>query len=325
MAVEGVDYAFSQPSTAALVAAGKRFACRYGGPGSAGKQLDAAELAALSAAGIAVVANAEGAADGLKGGYAAGRSWAADADQYFRALGMPADRPIYLSVDFDASSSHWPALDAAMDGAASVLGRDRVGVYGGYRVIAHFASMKDRLATWYWQTYAWSAGRWHPAAHIQQYRNGVTIGGADCDLNRAMVSDYGQWTTGDDDDMTPADQFRLWVDTYRLDSIAQLRPATVVPPFTAADGSVYKGFTEPNKLGLWTLAQTQSDAEIEDLVRQSLQAISDDQSQPVTLTPADIALMSKNVVDGVTTAIDVPTAQENAEAVLDEQHARDAE
>lgn len=196
MSIEGVDYAFSQPSAAALVAAGKHFACRYGGPGSSGKQLTAGELAALTAAGIAVVANAEGTADGLRGGYDTGRSWAASADSFFRRLGMPADRPIYLSADWDAhTAGDLAAIDAAMDGAASVIGRARVGVYGGYDVIKHLAG--NGKAKWFWQTYAWSESYWHPAAHIQQYRNGVTIGGADCDLNRAMVADYGQWAGGD--------------------------------------------------------------------------------------------------------------------------------
>jgi hypothetical protein len=202
------------------------------------------------------VANAEGTTGGLKGGYAAGRSWAQQADDHFRALGMPADRPIYLSVDFDAGSADWPALEAAMDGAGSVLGRGRVGVYGGYDVIAHFVSMKDRLATWYWQTYAWSGGRWHPAAHIQQYRNGVTLAGADCDLNRAMVADYGQW--GVEADMTPSQGYVQHVMNYRL-----------------TDEQI-------NRLAVQTAA-------------------------------------------GVTTAIDVPTPQENAAAVLDAEAARLAE
>lgn len=199
--VEGVDYAFPPiPSVAALKAAGKVFVCRYGGPGSASKQLTASERDALHAAGIAIVANAEGTADGLKGGWDVGVAWAKSADAYFARLGLPKDRPIYLSVDFDAGPSHWSAIDAAMDGAASVLGRDRVGVYGGYKVIAHLAG--NGKARWLWQTYAWSGGNWHPKAHIQQYRNGVTIGGADCDLNRAMSSDYGQWTG---EDMTLSD------------------------------------------------------------------------------------------------------------------------
>jgi hypothetical protein len=33
--VEGVDYAWSRPDIPALASSGKRFACRYGGPGSA--------------------------------------------------------------------------------------------------------------------------------------------------------------------------------------------------------------------------------------------------------------------------------------------------
>lgn len=201
MTIEGVDYAFSQPSASALKAAGKVFACRYGGPGSAGKHLTATELAGLKARGIAVVANAEGAAGGFSG-FAAGRAWAQQAKDHFGALGMPAGRPIYFSVDWNAGASDWAGIDAACKGAASVIGADQVGVYGGYNTIAHCVSA--RTARWFWQTYAWSGGKWHPAAHIQQYRNGMTVGGAQCDLNRAMTKDYGQWGV-DDMPITDAD------------------------------------------------------------------------------------------------------------------------
>jgi Domain of unknown function (DUF1906) len=207
---EGVDYADSHPSIASLLSGGKTFVIRYGGPGRPQKQLQAAELADLQAAGIAVVANAEGVSDGLRNGWTAGVDWAQSADTYFKALGMPADRPIYLSVDFSPVAADWDNLDAAMDGAASVLGRDRVGVYGGYATIAHFFGNKK--ASWFWQTYAWSGGIWHNGAHIRQYRNGVTIGGADCDLDRAMVTDIGQWT-GDkmtDSDGAIAEQYRVY-------------------------------------------------------------------------------------------------------------------
>lgn len=200
MSIEGVDYAFSVPPASALTAAGKYFAVRYGGPGSAGKQLTQAELAGLNKAGIAVVANAEGAAAGFRG-TAAGQSWARQALAHFTALGMPADRPIYFSVDWDAGPADWPDVDAALRGAASVVGAARVGVYGSYATVEHCA--KAGTARWFWQTYAWSAGKWSSRCHLQQYRNGVTIGGADCDLDRAMQSDYGQWgaempLTGDD-------------------------------------------------------------------------------------------------------------------------------
>jgi len=190
MTIEGVDYADARPSPAGLYAAGKRFVVRYGGPGRDAKQLHATELQALLAAGLSVVANAEGAAAGYRG-TVAGRAWAADADEHFRALGMPAGRPIYFSVDWNAGPADWPDIDAALRGSADVIGAARVGVYGGYATVAHCAGAKT--AQWLWQTYAWSAGRWWPGAHMQQYRNGVQVGGGDCDLNRAMADDFGQW------------------------------------------------------------------------------------------------------------------------------------
>lgn len=188
--IEGVDYSKARPSPAGLARAGKQFAVRYGGPGSSSKHLDAAELKSLLAAGLAVVANAEGANNGYTG-RAAGRAWAQQAEQHFRSLGMPGDRPIYFSVDWQASAADWPAIDAALKGSAEIIGADRVGVYGGYNTIAHCVSA--HTARWFWQTYAWSNGKWHAAAHLQQYRNGVKVAGGDCDLNRAMTADYGQW------------------------------------------------------------------------------------------------------------------------------------
>jgi hypothetical protein len=202
MAVEGVDYADARPSPSGLYAAGKRFAVRYGGPGRDSKQLHSAELAALRAAGLDVVANAEGAADGYRG-RDAGRAWAISARDHFTALGMPADRPIYFSVDWDADSADWAAIDAALRGSAEILGAARVGVYGSYDVIAHCVAAGT--ARWFWQTYAWSGGRWHPRAHIQQYKNGVTVAGGSVDLNRAITADYGQWGYTGGDDMALAD------------------------------------------------------------------------------------------------------------------------
>lgn len=198
---EGVDYAWDRPTVSGLVAAGKRFAVRYGGPGSSGKQLDAAEMRALTAAGIAVVANAEGSASGLKG-RTAGIAWAKDADAHFRGLGMPSDRPIYFSADWDVLTYEYVEVDAALRGCAEVIGAARVGLYGGRRIIEHCKAAGT--ARWLWQTYAWSSGIWVPGVHLQQYRNGVSLAGGTVDLNRSMAADYGQWgtigtpTTGDD-------------------------------------------------------------------------------------------------------------------------------
>jgi hypothetical protein len=114
---------------------------------------------------------------------------------------MPGHRPIYFSVDWDAGSGDWAAIDAALKGAASVIGAGRVGIYGGYNTIAHCASAGT--AAWFWQTYAWSTWtnpatgehevRWHPRCHLQQYKNGVSLADGTVDLTRAVQADYGQW------------------------------------------------------------------------------------------------------------------------------------
>jgi hypothetical protein len=193
--IQGADFAFPpRPTATALTAAGKQFVVRYGGPGTQDKWLHADEAAAYAAAGIFMVANAEGSETGLRGGFNAGASWARSADAWFKSLGMPGDRPIYLSVDFDSTSGDWDELDAAMDGAASVIGRARVGVYAEYDVIVHLAG--NGKALWFWQTYAWSHGKWFSGNHLEQYQNHVLLGGVYVDLCRAKKSDYGQWMPG---------------------------------------------------------------------------------------------------------------------------------
>jgi len=190
--IEGVDYAFGKhPSPAALVAAGKKFVIRYGGPGTEDKWIHADEAQALARAGIWIVANAEGSTSGLKGGYAAGVAWATSALAWFRSIGMPKGRPIYFSVDFDTTTGDWDELEAAMDGCASVIGREQVGVYGEYSIVAHLIGKGK--ARWAWETYGWSGQQWFAGNHLEQYHNGVYIDGANCDLDRAMRADYGQW------------------------------------------------------------------------------------------------------------------------------------
>lgn len=193
MSIPGVDYAWSHPSPAALKSRGIQFACRYGGAGiDDSKMISAGEAARLTSAGIAIVANVEGSAGGFRG-YSAGQSFARRGRAWFRNLGMPDNRPIYYSADWDVQPGDWPDLKAALDGAANVDGRNNVGLYGGRYAIQK--AMSTGSAKWFWQTYGWSGSpiQWVNGVHIQQYRNGVTIDGADCDLDRAMVADFGQW------------------------------------------------------------------------------------------------------------------------------------
>lgn len=213
MAHIGIDYAFSKPSPNAIKAAGYTFVCRYLG-GSASKDLTATEAKALIAAGIDIVCNWEASASAALGGHAQGVKDATAALKQATACGMPSGRPIYFSVDFDASPAQQAVINAYMDGVASVLGLARTGAYGGYWVISRLFNAKK--ITWGWQTYAWSGGHWDSRAHIRQIRNGITVGGADCDEDQAQTVDFGQWgSEGDNmamqDDITWIRETLEWV------------------------------------------------------------------------------------------------------------------
>jgi hypothetical protein len=74
-----------------------------------------------------------------------------------------------------------------------VLGKARVGVYGGYEVIARQAA---RGYEFLWQTYAWSGWpttKWYPKAQLRQYSNDHTVLGVGVDLNQALTPNFGQW------------------------------------------------------------------------------------------------------------------------------------
>jgi hypothetical protein len=261
--IEGCDYSYDPPSPSGLAAAGKKFVVRYGALGNAGKFLTAAEVRALTAAGLDIVANVEETAQAFRGTVAGVRQ-AAAGNTFFQALGMPAHRPLYFSADWDAQPADWPDIDAALKGAASVIGPGRVGVYGGYDTIAHCASAGT--AAWFWQTYAWSTWtnpatgqrevRWHPRCHLQQYRNNVALAGGTVDLDRATASDYGQW--GQEDDMPTKTEFFDWMNEWAATVTGKARLgaaawdylledplSTTVPKGKKAAGT-YQRWIDPN-------------------------------------------------------------------------------
>jgi hypothetical protein len=188
----GLDYAWSRPSSPqALRSAGYSFVARYLSYDTSGKNLSAGEARDLFAAGVDVVANWEWGANDALSGFSTGQKQARDAAAQAAAAGMPADRPIYFSVDFDASPGQQAAIDSYFDGVASVLGVDRTGAYAGYYVIQRL--FDHGKIKWGWQTYAWSGGQWEPRAQLRQIQNGVRVAGADCDIDQAVSADFGQW------------------------------------------------------------------------------------------------------------------------------------
>jgi hypothetical protein len=186
----GVDYSSARPSPASLRAAGYTFVVRYLSD-YAQKNISIGEANALEAAGIDVVANWED--DGhqeILDGWGGGVHAAQVAAEQAAAAGMPGNRPIYFSVDFDAQPYQQAAVDAFFDGAASVIGRARVGAYGSYGVISRLFDAGK--INWGWQTYAWSYGQWDPRASMRQIQNSAACGGG-CDIDQALAADFGQW------------------------------------------------------------------------------------------------------------------------------------
>ncbi len=189
--MEGVDYAFSSPDPSKLYAAGKRFAMRYVGPGTSPKHLTVAEADRIKAAGLSLVTLVEGAAGDAAGGFSVGAAHARSALAMLRQRGFPTDRPMYFAIDYDVSSQSWPAAREYLRGAGSIIGAQLVGIYGEYNAMQWAA--RDRVAAWFFQTYAWSGGSWYPGNHVEQYRNHVNMAGGVVDLCRSMKTDFGQW------------------------------------------------------------------------------------------------------------------------------------
>lgn len=177
------------------------FVCRYllDNARNQGKALKLPEAQALSVGGIVIVGNFEYATNPSLT-FAQG---AADARVAMAELvAMNAPRWIvYFSMDRDLFVSEIPMVLNYLAGAASVLGKGRVGVYGEYDLI----EAAGRAGyVWLWQCYAWSRGKWSSYATCRQIRNGAWPGQYDADLNTAMVDDIGGWILGHD--YTPEDE-----------------------------------------------------------------------------------------------------------------------
>ena len=184
----GVDYSFARPAPSTTRAQGYTFVVRYLSHTPA-KTIDAAEAHAVTAAGLDIVMNWEDSAQAALGGYAQGAADAQAAAAQAASIGAPAGRPIYFSIDFDASAAQQGALDAYFDGVASVIGRDATGAYGGYSQLQRLFNAGK--ITWGWQTYAWSYGAWEPRAQLRQIENGIAAGSED--LDQSVADDFGQW------------------------------------------------------------------------------------------------------------------------------------
>lgn len=192
--MEGVDYSFTRPDVWCLGSQGLRFAARYFGAGTADKHGTRAECEALAAAGLDTVALCEGFETDALGGTSLGRQHAELAAAGVQAAGGPDNAPIYFAVDWDVSRSGMDQVAYYFDGVQQAIGASRTGIYGGITAIEYAAQFGTAL--WFFQTYAWSYGRWYAGNHFEQYDNGIVMCGGTIDRCRSMKKQFGQWKPG---------------------------------------------------------------------------------------------------------------------------------
>lgn len=205
----GLDYSAGRLSGAAVRNAGYNFVARYLANGLQGRvNLSVAEVADLTANGVAVAVVWESSANRAAAGTAAGIADAKAAQAAVNACGL-AGWPIYFAVDFDVPdygpSTQDPRTKLGpvgdyFDGVASVLGHARTGGYGGYWAVKRL--FDAGLITYGWQTAAWSGGNVDPRIHLFQRIGTAYVGGVACDVNEARQADFGQNPGAD---VTPED------------------------------------------------------------------------------------------------------------------------
>ncbi|MBO0868144.1 MAG: DUF1906 domain-containing protein [Micromonosporaceae bacterium] len=195
----GLDYAWSKPSISAIQAGGYKFVLRYLSWLPNAKVISASEYQSLRSAGIDTALNWEYTADEALQGAGTGTTSGTEAVRQARALGYPNGCTIYFSVDFDQTASQAPACNAYLRAARDVVHAAgyRMGVYGGFPAVGR--ALNAGVVDDAWQTFAWSAGQWEPRANLRQVQNGITVGGADCDLDQRVGPTYfaGETTSPD--------------------------------------------------------------------------------------------------------------------------------
>jgi LysM repeat protein len=187
---EGYDFSHARPGAQAIKGSGRSFVGRYLYPEHGGKALTSDEVREYLSHGIDIYCFYEAYEHRPLEGRNAGIADAQTAQRELGIVGLPADLPIYFAVDWDASPEEQDEIDAYLRGAASVIGADRVGVYGGYWVVKR--CYENGTAKWLCQTYAWSGGNVYDKIHVLQYRNGQQLNGGAVDFNRSYQEDFGQ-------------------------------------------------------------------------------------------------------------------------------------
>lgn len=198
-----LDYAAGVLSAAEIKAAGALGSVRYvsdrrpGAEWMVGKPITLDEARNLYQGGCKIVSNyqfgKQDTADWL-GGQTAGVSHAKRGWDLHTAAGGPTGAPIYASIDDNPTYEQYKQQVAPyLRGWESVIGHQRVGVYGNSKVIDW--ALQDGLGSWFWQ-HNWGSpkGFVHPAAHLHQFEiDAREVAGVGVDLNNILKAQFGQW------------------------------------------------------------------------------------------------------------------------------------
>lgn len=199
-----IDYSAGVPAAAAVRSAGFVGAVRYVSPPRdkwmVGKPITRRETEDYRAQGLDVASNWQYGKRDFDRGHAGGVSDAIDADRIHREAGGPDKAPIYFSIDYNPSEDNsWDKVRSYLDGAQSVVGKERMGVYGNRQTIQKCA-VDWGIGTYFWQ-HGWDGigGDWtkrvHLAAHLFQYEiDKANVAGVGIDRNRVLKENWGQWS-----------------------------------------------------------------------------------------------------------------------------------
>ncbi len=187
----GVDYSDARPTPSALTAAGGKFVVRYvdyiGNP----KDITVSEARSLLGAGQQIIIVFESTGTEMQNGYNQGVADAQAAANEAVNAGAPSNFVCYFAADFDPTN-YLTDIDNYLKGADSVLGENRVGIYGGIAAVS--SALSNNLAQYGWQTLAWSNGQEYLGSGLSLYQDNNVDFVSGCDADVAIGSNYGQWT-----------------------------------------------------------------------------------------------------------------------------------
>lgn len=191
LVARGCDYANPAIPTQVIREHGAQFACRYASTPNNPKNLTQFEVNQFKQFGIQTVSVFETFTQRALDGEHAGILDAQAGRSQHQPLGLPKNRPMYFTVDFNPTPEQLPTVAEYMTGVRAGSEGAPVGVYGGITVCQYL--LDHHLVDYVWQTYAWSDGKWATTTHIRQTLNGINWNGYAVDFDEAYEVDFGHW------------------------------------------------------------------------------------------------------------------------------------